>query len=105
MNSTTSELNASEDGGGGVGDSRSRGGGGADPLPIISTTTNESADTTTTTTTHRSIRGDQPNDIVEYVKPAKIHVKPLHAEDLLYESKRIASEAGKCGCWGLKCNY
>lgn len=63
------------------------------PLPSIRPPTTSSS-AGTSSTTHRSIHGDQPNDLVEYVKPSKIHVKPLHADDLLYESKRIATEAG-----------
>lgn len=30
----------------------------------------------------------------QLVKPSKIHVQPLHADDLLYESKKIDPSAG-----------
>lgn len=38
---------------------------------------------------------ENPERTYEMVKPSKIHVKPLHPEDELYESKKNVPGAGK----------
>lgn len=38
---------------------------------------------------------DEIDEIDQFVKPSKIHVQPLHADDLLYESKKFDPSAGK----------
>lgn len=46
---------------------------------------------------------DEFDEIDQFVKPSKIHVQPLHADDLLYESKKFDPTAGKCFKYGLIC--
>lgn len=38
-------------------------------------------------------------EIDELVKPSKIHVQPLHAQDLLYESTKFEPDAGTLRSW------
>lgn len=38
---------------------------------------------------------DEMDEIDQFVKPSKIHVQPLHADDLLYESKKFDPSAGE----------
>lgn len=35
-------------------------------------------------------------EIDQWVKPSKVHVQPLHADDLLYESTKFEPGAGQC---------
>lgn len=39
------------------------------------------------------------SEIDELVKPSKIHVQPLHAQDLLYESMKFEPDAGEINIW------
>lgn len=59
----------------------------------------------TTSSSHHNHSADKqiheatPNDVDstetdELVKPSKIHVQPLHADDLLYESMKFEPGAG-----------
>lgn len=50
-----------------------------------------------------------PNDVDataadQLVKPSKIHVQPLHADDLLYESMKFDPSAGMSGFFGYRIN-
>lgn len=69
---------------------------------VSTQTTNNSNDTlphhnhsTLNSITHNAIDNDADiSDADQLVKPSKIHVQPLHADDLLYESMKFDPSAG-----------
>lgn len=61
-----------------------------------STHHNHNHNHTATKQLHETISSEvDVTEIDELVKPSKIHVQPLHAQDLLYESTKFEPDAGK----------
>lgn len=61
-----------------------------------STHHNHNHNHTATKQLHEIVSSDvDVSEIDELVKPSKIHVQPLHAQDLLYESTKFEPDAGK----------
>lgn len=60
-----------------------------------STHHNHNHNHTATKQLHETISSEVDlSEIDELVKPSKIHVQPLHAQDLLYESTKFEPDAG-----------
>lgn len=62
---------------------------------VTTSSTHHNHNHTATKQLHETISSEvDGSEIDELVKPSKIHVQPLHAQDLLYESMKFEPDAG-----------